>query len=124
VREETPDEVLRAYRIERLSFNTEYILPKPFDSRVVLAAAPAVAQAAIESGVARRQLDMATYRQELAHRLSHNREVVRLVMRRRPPVPAVSSFPKGTSRGCCVPVAWSPRRGSLSPSSSVTKPRS
>ena len=40
VREETPDEVLRAYRIERLQFGKEYILPKPFDMRVVLAAAP------------------------------------------------------------------------------------
>jgi malate dehydrogenase (oxaloacetate-decarboxylating)(NADP+) len=95
VRQETPDEVLRAYRIERLQFGKEYILPKPFDMRVVLAAAPAVAQAAIDSGVARRELDMKTYRQELERRLDSSREVVRLVMAKAAQSPKRIVFPEG-----------------------------
>ena len=95
VRQETPDEVLRAYRIERLQFGKEYILPKPFDMRVVLAAAPAVAQAAMDSGVARRELDMKTYRQELERRLDSSREVVRLVMAKAAQSPKRIVFPEG-----------------------------
>ena len=95
VREETPDEVLRAYRIERLQFGKEYILPKPFDMRVVLAAAPAVAQAAIDSGVAQRELDMKTYREELERRLDSSREVVRLVMAKAAQSPKRIVFPDG-----------------------------
>ena len=95
VREETPDAVLRAYRIERLRFGPEYILPKPFDPRVVLTAAPAVAQAAIDSGVAGRQMDMRAYRQELEQRLGSSREVVRLVMAKAAESPRRIVFPEG-----------------------------
>lgn len=95
VREETPDAVLRAYRIERLRFGPEYILPKPFDPRVVLAAAPAVAQAAIDSGVAQRQMDMDAYRDELEQRLGSSREVVRLVMAKAAESPRRIVFPEG-----------------------------
>ena len=95
VREETPDEVLRAYRIERLRFGTEYILPKPFDPRVVLTAAPAVAQAAIDSGVAGRELDMDAYRAELERRLGGSREVVRLMMAKAAEKPRRIVFPEG-----------------------------
>jgi malate dehydrogenase (oxaloacetate-decarboxylating)(NADP+) len=95
VREETPDEVLRAYRIERLRFGPEYIIPKPFDSRVVLRAAPAVAQAAIDSGVAQRELNMDAYRQELERRLGGNREVVRLIMAKAAESPRRILFPEG-----------------------------
>ncbi|MCW8931164.1 MAG: malate dehydrogenase [Gammaproteobacteria bacterium] len=48
-----PDEVLQAYGVEYLSFGPEYIIPKPFDSRLMSTVPPAVAMAAIESGVAR-----------------------------------------------------------------------
>jgi malate dehydrogenase (oxaloacetate-decarboxylating)(NADP+) len=95
VREETPDEVLRAYRIERLRFGTEYILPKPFDARVVLTAAPAVAQAAIDSGVARRELNLEEYTAELERRLGRSREVVRLVMAKAAESPKRIVFPEG-----------------------------
>ncbi len=51
-REDIPDEVLKAYDLEELHFGPEYIIPKPLDSRVLLYVAPAVAKAAVESGVA------------------------------------------------------------------------
>ncbi|MBI4197215.1 MAG: malate dehydrogenase [Deltaproteobacteria bacterium] len=53
-REEVPEEVCRAYGVKRLSFGPDYIIPKPLDSRVLLWESPAVAEAAIRSGIARR----------------------------------------------------------------------
>jgi malate dehydrogenase (oxaloacetate-decarboxylating)(NADP+) len=52
-REPVPEEVLRAYRLERLAFGPEYIIPKPLDPRLIRVVPPAVARAAIASGVAR-----------------------------------------------------------------------
>ena len=48
-----PESVVKAYGLDAISFGREYIIPKPFDPRVLLWVAPAVAQAAMESGVAR-----------------------------------------------------------------------
>ena len=78
--EEVPDSVLRAYGLEELNFGPEYLIPKPFDSRVLLSVAPAVAQAAMQSGVARHQVDLEEYRDELEGRLGPGREVVRLII--------------------------------------------
>jgi malate dehydrogenase (oxaloacetate-decarboxylating)(NADP+) len=60
-REEVPDTVGRAYGGERFSFGPEYIIPKPFDPRVLLCVAPSVAEAAMEDGVARRPIDLDGY---------------------------------------------------------------
>src|SRR5690606_20441512 len=54
---EANDEVAMAYAGEELSFGPEYIIPKPFDPRLIIKVAPAVAQAAMDSGVARRPLE-------------------------------------------------------------------
>ena len=63
---ETSDEVAAAYAGQELSFGPEYIIPKPFDVRLILRIAPAVAQAAFDSGVAARPIaDMEAYRQQL-----------------------------------------------------------
>ncbi|MGE0348782.1 NADP-dependent malic enzyme [Hydrogenophaga sp.] len=63
---ETSDEVASAYAGQDLSFGPEYLIPKPFDSRLILRIAPAVAQAAADSGVATRPIaDMDAYRQQL-----------------------------------------------------------
>ncbi|WP_346892973.1 NADP-dependent malic enzyme [uncultured Roseibium sp.] len=68
-REEVPDEVAAAYRGNRPKFGPEYIIPVPFDPRLISAIAPAVAQAAMDSGVARRPIvDMDRYREELSAR--------------------------------------------------------
>ncbi|MFG6448705.1 NADP-dependent malic enzyme [Roseateles sp. BYS180W] len=64
---ETPPEVAAAYPGQELVFGPEYLIPKPFDSRLILRIAPAVAQAAAESGVATRPIaDMAAYREQLS----------------------------------------------------------
>ncbi len=86
-KQDVPDSVLRAYGLERLQFGPEYIIPKPFDPRVLLWEAPAVAQAAMETGVARRHIDIEAYREELAlrqgkgehirHFFIHNAKAVR-----------------------------------------------
>jgi len=67
-REEVPDSVLVAYGLESLRFGPEYLIPKPLDPRVLLWEAPAVAQAAMETGVARNPLDIEEYRTQLALR--------------------------------------------------------
>ena len=64
---ETSDEVAAAYAGQELTFGPEYLIPKPFDSRLILKIAPAVAQAAADSGVATRPIaDMETYKENLA----------------------------------------------------------
>ena len=63
--EAVPDVVKRAYPGEAFDFGPDYIIPKPFDSRVLLYVAPAVAQAAMETGVARRPIDLGDYEHRL-----------------------------------------------------------
>ena len=80
-REDVPDAVLRAYGLARLSFGREYLIPKPFDPRVLLWVAPAVAKAAMESGVARKPLDdLDAYRESLERILGPSREIMHLVV--------------------------------------------
>ena len=67
--DEVPDAVRRAYPGEHFAFGPTYIIPKPFDPRVLLHVAPAVAQAAMESGVARKTIDCDEYRQVLERRI-------------------------------------------------------
>src|SRR5213080_3029570 len=76
-KEEVPDSVMRAYGLERLRFGPDYLIPKPFDPRVLLWVAPAVAWAAVGSGVAGRVIDVDEYRAELDARLGRAREVMR-----------------------------------------------
>jgi len=64
---EIPDIVARAYGVEGLRFGAQYLIPKPFDPRLIEAVAPAVAQAAAASGVARRPIaDLQAYRDQLS----------------------------------------------------------
>jgi malate dehydrogenase (oxaloacetate-decarboxylating)(NADP+) len=75
-REGVSDEVLRAYGRSRMRFGREYIIPKPFDNRVLYWVAPAVARAAMESGVARFPVDIDDYRERLFRRISPTRRVL------------------------------------------------
>jgi malate dehydrogenase (oxaloacetate-decarboxylating)(NADP+) len=69
-REDVPDEVAAAYAGRRLKFGPDYIIPTPFDPRLISYVPPFVAQAAMDTGVARKPItDMAAYRAELARRL-------------------------------------------------------
>jgi malate dehydrogenase (oxaloacetate-decarboxylating)(NADP+) len=74
-KEDVPDSVLRAYGVESLKFGREYIIPKPLDPRVLLWEAPAVAEAAMATGVARKQIDLEEYREELAMRQGMGQQV-------------------------------------------------
>lgn len=66
--EDVPDSVLNAYGLPGLRYGRDYLIPKPLDPRVLLWVAPAVAQAAMESGVARRQIDLNEYLEALINR--------------------------------------------------------
>jgi malate dehydrogenase (oxaloacetate-decarboxylating)(NADP+) len=75
-REDVSDEVLRAYGRSRMRFGRDYIIPKPFDNRVLYWVAPAVARAAQKTGVARFDIDIDDYRKRLLHRISPTRRVL------------------------------------------------
>ena len=73
-REDVPDAVIRSYGDRPLSYGPDYIIPKPFDDRVLLSVCPAVARAAIETGVARREVkNWDLYGDMLEGRLGHSR---------------------------------------------------
>jgi malate dehydrogenase (oxaloacetate-decarboxylating)(NADP+) len=94
-KEEVPDSVMRAYGLERLRFGPDYLIPKPFDPRVLLWVAPAVAWAAVASGVAGRVIDVEEYRAELDARLGRAREVMRGLITRAQQDPKRIVFPEG-----------------------------
>jgi malate dehydrogenase (oxaloacetate-decarboxylating)(NADP+) len=79
-KQDVPDSVLRAYGLESLKFGDEYIIPKPLDPRVLLWEAPAVARAAMETGVARKQIDLEEYRQQLTFRQGMGQQVRYYIM--------------------------------------------
>jgi len=87
-KEDVPDEVLRAYGIKSLHFGREYLIPTPFDPRILLYVAPAVAQAAFDTGVARvPTFDLDAYRDRLAASQGVVRATSRRIVRRAKAVP-------------------------------------
>lgn len=74
-KEDVPDSVIRAYGGESIKFGREYIIPKPLDPRVLLWEAPAVAEMAMKTGVARKPIDIDEYRQQLAYRQGKGEQV-------------------------------------------------
>jgi malate dehydrogenase (oxaloacetate-decarboxylating)(NADP+) len=88
-REDVPEQVLAAYGVRELRFGRTYLIPKPFDPRVLMRVAPAVARAAMDTGVARRPLDdLGAYEERLERTLGPTREVMQFVVhtaQRRPP---------------------------------------
>ncbi|HYM18595.1 MAG TPA: NADP-dependent malic enzyme [Micropepsaceae bacterium] len=80
-REDVPDEVAVAYRGARPSYGPDYIIPVPFDPRLIARVSSAVAEAAIKSGVARRPIkDMEAYRDQLSARLDPSASLFQTVM--------------------------------------------
>jgi len=96
-KEDVPDSVLKAYDIKSLRFGRDYLIPKPFDPRVLLRVAPAVAEAAMKSGVAQRPIaDLEKYRDSLERFLGASREVMRLVVTKaKQRTPQRIVFPEG-----------------------------
>ena len=80
--EDVPDSVLKAYGVDSLHFGSEYIIPKPLDPRVLTRVAPAVARAAMESGVARRHIDIDAYPDELRKRQGLGGIVMQTIIRK------------------------------------------
>ncbi len=77
-KENVPEQVCRAYDVDSLEFGRDYLIPKPFDPRVLLWEASAVAKAACETGVARQPItDFEKYWEDLEKRLGRSREMMR-----------------------------------------------
>jgi malate dehydrogenase (oxaloacetate-decarboxylating)(NADP+) len=81
-KEDVPDNVSRAYGDRVFHFGREYLIPKPFDYRVLLREAEAVARAAMETGVARKPLDLEEYRYHLETFLGRSRQLMRGVIKK------------------------------------------
>jgi malate dehydrogenase (oxaloacetate-decarboxylating)(NADP+) len=94
-KQDVPEAVERAYGEDRFRFGRDYLIPKPFDPRIMLWVAPAVAQAAIETGVARQEIDLEQYRRTLEARLGRKREVMRDIIDRARRDPRRIVFPEG-----------------------------
>ena len=94
-KEDVPDSVMRAYGVDKMRFGPDYIIPKPFDPRVLTWVAPAVARAAMETGVARIQIDIDEYRDRLEAKLGRGREVMRTIISRAKKEAKRIVFPEG-----------------------------
>ncbi len=95
-KEDVPDSVIRVYGGKRIEFGREYIIPKPFDPRVLLWETVAVAQAAMDTGVARTPIaDMEAYKDRLEARLGRTREMMRFYIHKAQKAPKRIVFPEG-----------------------------
>ena len=94
-REDVPDDVLLAYGRKSLKFGPDYIIPKPFDGRVLYWVAPAVAEAALNTGVARDQIDIPAYRDVLYRRLSPARRILWQLTEQAKTQPQRIAYPEG-----------------------------
>ena len=94
-KEDVPDSVCRAYGVESLKFGVDYIIPKPFDPRVLVWEAAAVAKAAMETGVAQNPVNLAEYREELQKRLGKAHELMRTMIHKAQANPKRVVFPEG-----------------------------
>jgi len=95
-KEQVPDVVIKAYGGKDFTFGQDYIIPKPFDPRVLWNVAPAVAKAAMDTGVARVQItDWDAYREQLKERLGFSQEIVRSVIHQARKNPKKVVYPEG-----------------------------
>ncbi|RTY85798.1 NADP-dependent malic enzyme [Flavobacterium sp. RSP49] len=82
-KESVPEQVNIAYGAKKLTFGRDYIIPSPFDPRLIIVVAPAVAKAAMDSGVALNPItDWVKYEEELLERLGNDNKMVRLITNR------------------------------------------
>lgn len=96
-KEPVPEIVNMAYKIGNLSFGREYIIPKPFDNRLITKVSMAVAKAAMESGVARKNINNWTvYEEELLHRMNNEEKLIRMLQNRAKQAPKSIVFSDAT----------------------------
>ena len=94
--EPVPDSVAEAYDVSAFKFGPDYIIPKPFDTRVLWWCAPAVAEAAMKSGAARLTLDLDEYRERLQRRIGGTQHtIMRQIVQRAKSAPKRIVFPDG-----------------------------
>ncbi|MBN8555685.1 MAG: NADP-dependent malic enzyme [Deltaproteobacteria bacterium] len=79
-RQDVPDSVSKVYEGKNFVFGPEYIIPKPFDPRVLLWVAPAVAEAAMKSGVAKKKINLEQYREQLALTMDRSRQIMNIAV--------------------------------------------
>jgi len=94
-KEPVPDNVIAAYGLSSMEFGREYLIPKLLDQRVLRRVATAVAKAAIESGVARQELDLDIYMRQLGERLGDERDLMRKVVARARRTDGLVVYPEG-----------------------------
>ena len=94
-KQDVPESVCRAYGVDWLKFGPEYLIPKPFDSRVLIWEASAVAEAAMRTGVAQEPIDIKEYREQLEKRLGKAHEVSRMMIQKAQAKPKHVVFPEG-----------------------------
>ncbi len=105
-KEEVPDSVCRAYGVERLKFGREYLIPKPFDSRVLIWEASAVAEAAMRTGVAQEPINLELYREQLERRLGKAHEISRMMIQKAQLKPKQVVFPEGENEKILRACHW------------------
>lgn len=96
-KENVPDEVARVYGVDHFRFGRDYIIPKPFDHRVLTWEAGAVAQTAMETGVAQKQVDIEEYKRELEKRIGKGRVIMSVLTDKARKDPKRIVFPEGDS---------------------------
>jgi malate dehydrogenase (oxaloacetate-decarboxylating)(NADP+) len=94
-KQDVPDSVAALYGLRNVHFGPDYLIPFPFDPRVLLWVAPAVAWAAVASGVAREFIDLESYRDKLELRLGRARGIMRGIINRAQRAPKRIVFPEG-----------------------------
>ncbi len=122
-REDVSDAMRRAYKQPEMRFGRDYLIPKPLDSRVLLWVAPAVARAAVESGVARKPIeDWDAYSERLERLLGRTRQIMRPLINRARMEKKRIVFPEGSRKkilraarnladeGICTPILLGHRR--------------
>jgi malate dehydrogenase (oxaloacetate-decarboxylating)(NADP+) len=96
-KEDVPDSVIKAYGGQKIRFGRDYLIPKPLDPRVLLWEAPAVAKAAMETGVARKPIEnLDAYRDQLEARFGRSKSMMRVVIHKAQQAPKRIVFPEGT----------------------------
>ncbi|MFZ1683186.1 MAG: NADP-dependent malic enzyme [Candidatus Zixiibacteriota bacterium] len=97
-KQDVPEEVARAYGEDHFKFGREYIIPKPFDPRILVWESGAVAEAAMKTGVAQRPVDIEEYKRRLSNRIGRGRVIMNAIHEKARKHPKRVVFPEGNSR--------------------------
>ncbi len=93
-REDVPDNVIEAYGGKHFKFGRDYFIPKPFDHRVLLWVAPAIAKAAMDEGVAKLTINLDEYKEFLEKKISPEKGIMRYMMNKAKNNPKKIVFPE------------------------------